>query len=416
MGGITLDQFKQNLEKYAETVIKVGVNIQPGQTLIVSSDINSAPFVRLVTKSAYKAGAKLVQVEWTDETVTRIRFDEASDESFLFSPYWKAEMLEKACEEGVAFLSVISANPDLLNGVDSVKIASLNKATAEASKKYKKYIMSDKISWSIVAVPSPAWAAKVFPDSETSDEQIENLWNAIFSATRILDNDPIAAWNEHSHNLESKVQYLNEQKFKSLHYTAEGTNLTLELAEKHLWVGPGSTNSNGDHFIANMPTEEVFTTPKKSGVNGIVSSSKPLNYGGNMIENFSLTFENGRIVDFKAEQGYETLKKLIETDEGSQYLGEVALVPHDSLISNTDIIFFNTLFDENASHHLAIGNAYSFAVEGGKEMSEEELIENGINRSLTHVDFMIGTSDMDIDGIKKDGSRVPLFRKGNWVL
>ncbi|MFZ3587691.1 aminopeptidase [Bacillus sp. DJP31] len=411
-----MSQFEQNLEKYADLAVKVGVNIQPGQTLIVNSDINSAEYVRLVAKKAYEAGAKLVQIEWTDETVTRIRFDEANEESFHYFPKWRAEMLEKAYEEGAALLSVISMNPDLLSGVDANKIANLSKAAGEASKKYRNYIMADKVSWSIVAVPSPAWAAKVFPEAASSEEQINKLWDAIFSATRTLLEDPIQAWKEHSSHLEAKVDYLNNQKFEALHYTAEGTDLTLELAEKHLWVGPGSTNTKGFQFIANMPTEEVFTTPKKTGVNGKVSSSKPLNYGGNMINNFSITFENGRIVDFQAEQGYETLKKLVETDEGSHYLGEVALVPHDSPISNTNIIFYNTLFDENASHHLAIGNAYSFAIEGGKEMSEEELAENGANNSLTHVDFMIGSSDMDIDGIKKDGSRVPLFRAGNWVL
>lgn len=402
------------MEKYAELAVKVGVNIQKGQTLIVNADIATAPFVRLVTKKAYEAGAKLVQIEWTDEQVTRIRYDKAPDESFEYFPKWRAEMLENAYEEGAAMLAITSVNPDLLKGVDASKIANLQKAAGEASKGYRKMVMADKISWSIVAVPSIGWSAKVFPDL-SEQEQEEKLWEAIFHATRANLEDPVQAWMDHKEKLSEKVEFLNNNKFKSLHYKAEGTDLEIELAEKHVWIGPESINENGVAFIANMPTEEVFTTPLKTGVNGTVKSSKPLSYGGNMIDNFSITFENGKIVSFEAEEGYETLQKLIETDEGSHYLGEVALVPHDSPISNTNLIFYNTLFDENASHHLAIGNAYSFALEGGKQMSEEELEAAGANSSITHVDFMIGSSDMDIDGITKEGERVPLFRQGNWA-
>ncbi|WP_339146069.1 MULTISPECIES: aminopeptidase [unclassified Sutcliffiella] len=402
------------MEKYAELAVKVGVNVQKGQTLIVNADIATAPFVRLVAKKAYEAGAKLVQIEWADEQVTRIRYDIAPDESFEYFPSWRAEMLEKAYEEGAAMLAITSVNPDLLKGVDASKIANLQKAAGEATKGYRKMIMADKISWSIVAVPSKGWSAKVFPNL-TEQEQEEKLWEAIFHATRANLEDPVQAWMDHKEKLSEKVEFLNNKKFKSLHYKAEGTDLTIELAEKHVWIGPESINENGVAFIANMPTEEVFTTPLKTGVKGTVRSSKPLNYGGNMIDNFSITFENGKIVSFEAEEGYETLQKLIETDEGSQYLGEVALVPHESPISNTNLIFYNTLFDENASHHLAIGNAYSFALEGGKQMSEEELEAAGANSSITHVDFMIGSSDMDIDGITQDGERIPLFRQGNWA-
>lgn len=409
-----MSNLEQTMEKYAELAVKVGVNVQPGQTLIVNADIGAAPYVRLVAKKAYESGAKLVQVEWSDELVTRIRYDVAPDESFEYFPTWKAEMMEKAYEEGAALLAITSLNPDLLKGVDSQKIANLQKAAGEATKKSRKYTMSDKVSWSIVAVPSKGWAAKVFPDLEEK-EQEEKLWEAIFHATRANLEDPVKAWNDHKTKLSQKVDFLNGHKFKALHYQAEGTDLTIELPEKHEWIGPESINEKGHTFIANMPTEEVFTTPLKTGVNGTVRSSKPLNYGGNLIENFTVTFENGRIVGIEAEEGYETLQKLVETDEGSHYLGEVALVPHDSPISNTNLIFYNTLFDENASHHLAIGNAYAFALEGGKEMSEEELEAAGANSSITHVDFMIGTKEMDIDGITKDGERVPLFRNGNWA-
>ncbi|MGD6775100.1 aminopeptidase [Sutcliffiella horikoshii] len=409
-----MSNLQTTMEKYAELAVKVGVNIQKGQTLIVNADIATAPFVRLVTKKAYEAGAKLVQIEWSDEQVTRIRYDKAPDESFEYFPGWRAEMLEKAFGEGAAMLAITSVNPDLLKGVDASKIANLQKAAGEATKAYRNMVMADKISWSIVAVPSKGWSAKVFPEL-SEQEQEEKLWEAIFHATRANLEDPVQAWMDHKEKLSEKVDFLNNKKFKSLHYKAEGTDLTIELAEKHVWIGPESINENGVAFIANMPTEEVFTTPLKTGVNGTVRSSKPLNYGGNMIDNFSITFENGKIVSFEAEEGNETLQKLIETDEGSQYLGEVALVPHDSPISNTNLIFYNTLFDENASHHLAIGNAYSFALEGGKQMSEEDLEAAGANSSITHVDFMIGSSDMDIDGITHDGERVPLFRQGNWA-
>ncbi|CAG9621626.1 Aminopeptidase 2 [Sutcliffiella rhizosphaerae] len=402
------------MEKYADLAVKVGVNIQKGQTLIINADIATAPFVRLVTKKAYETGAKLVHIEWTDEEVTRIRYDIALDESFHHFPSWRAEMMEKAFQEGAAMLAITSVNPDLLKGVDANKIANLQKAAGEATKAYRKMVMADKISWSIVAVPSKGWSAKVFPELSEQEQEVK-LWEAIFHATRANLDDPVQAWIEHKDKLSEKVAFLNDNKFKALHYKAKGTDLTIELPEKHVWIGPESTNENGVSFIANMPTEEVFTTPLKSGVNGKVTSSKPLNYGGNLIEDFSLTFENGRIVSYEAEEGYETLQKLIETDEGSHYLGEVALVPHDSPISNTNLIFYNTLFDENASHHLAIGNAYSFALEGGKQMSDEELEAAGANASITHVDFMIGSSDMDIDGITQEGKRVPLFRQGNWA-
>ncbi|MFD1739348.1 aminopeptidase [Bacillus salitolerans] len=408
--------FEENVDKYAELAVKVGVNIQQGQTLIINADISSALFVRKIVRKAYEAGARLVQVDWTDEHVTRTRFDYAPDESFTYFPEWRADMLEKAYQEGAAALSVVSMNPDLLKGVDPSKISSLGRVAGEATKRYMKYTRGFKISWSIVAVPSEAWAAKVFPGTDSKDEQIEKLWNAIFDATRISLEDPIQAWNDHIQSLMSKVNLLNELELDTLHYSAPGTDLTIELAKKHIWVGAESINDKGNSFIANIPTEEVFTTPLKTGVNGTVRGTKPFNYGGNVIDHFSFTFEDGRIVDFDAEEGYEALKRMLETDEGSLYLGEVALVPHCSPISNSGITFYNTLFDENASHHLAIGNSYTFTIENGYEMTEQELADNGVNNSANHVDFMIGSSEMNIDGKKKDGRVIPLFRNGEWVI
>ena len=407
--------FQENLQKYADLAVKVGVNIQKGQTLVVNAPLTSAEFVRNIAESAYEAGAKNVHVEWNDESLTRIKYDKAPDEAFKEFPTWKAKGFEEMAENGAAFLSITSSNPDLLKGVDPERISNASKTAGKAMEGYRNYIMSDHNSWSVVAVPSKAWAEKVFPDAP-EDEQEAKLWEAIFQATRVSTGNPVQAWKEHSANLEQKVDYLNTKHYSKLHYRAPGTDLTIELPKAHQWVGGISENVNGDHFVANMPTEEVFTIPHKNGVNGVISSTKPLSYGGTVIEDFTLTFEEGRIIKAEAKQGNETLQHLIETDEGAHYLGEVALVPHDSPISNAGIIFFNTLFDENASNHLAIGNAYSFCLEGGKTMSKEELEAAGANESVTHVDFMIGSAEMDIDGIKEDGTSEPVFREGNWAI
>lgn len=410
-----MSQFETRLQKYAELAIKVGVNIQENQTLVVNAPIAAVDFVRKVAQIAYQAGAKNVHVEWNDEQLTLIKYNNAPMEAFKEFPLWKAKGYEQFAEEGAAFLSITASNPDLLKGVDPERIATANKTQGAAMEGFRSYIQSDKVSWTVLAIPTQEWAAKVFPD-DTSEDQMRKLWEAIFQATRVDIDNPVKAWQDHSRILNEKVEYLNKKKYKTLHYKAPGTDLTIDLPEKHIWAGGGSDNEKGTTFVANMPTEEVFTTPLKEGVNGVVTSTKPLNYGGNLIENFSLTFKAGKIVDFTAETGYETLKRLIETDEGSHYLGEVALVPHDSPISNSNIIFYNTLFDENASNHLAIGNAYAFCIEGGKAMSKEELINKGINTSITHVDFMIGSSEMDIDGILHDGSIEPVFKKGNWAF
>ncbi|WP_096199680.1 aminopeptidase [Bacillus sp. FJAT-45350] len=410
-----MSQFEQNLEKYAELAVKVGVNIQKDQTLVVNAPLAAVDFVRKVAKKAYEAGAKNVHVEWNDEQLALIKYENAPFDAFKEFPQWKAKGYEELAEQGAAFLSISASNPDLLKGVDPERISTANKTQGEAMEGFRSFIQADKVSWTVLSVPTKEWAAKVFPNAP-EEEQVENLWKAIFQATRVDKADPVNEWTEHSKVLSEKVNFLNEKKYKTLHYKAPGTDLTIDLPKKHIWAGGGSDNEKGTHFVANMPTEEVFTTPLKEGVNGVVSSTKPLNYGGNVIENFSLTFKDGKVVDFSAEEGFETLKRLIETDEGSHYLGEVALVPHNSPISNSNIIFYNTLFDENASNHLAIGNAYAFCIEGGKTMSKDELKKEGINTSITHVDFMIGSAEMNIDGILADGTAEPLFRNGNWSI
>ncbi|MBS4209206.1 aminopeptidase [Bacillus sp. FJAT-50079] len=407
--------FKENLEKYAELVVQVGVNIQADQTLAINAAIDNADFIRLVVKKAYEAGAKNVIVNWNDDIVSRLKYDMAPDEAFSEYPLWRAREMEELAEGGAAFMSVVSSSPDLLKGVNPQRIASFQKAAGTALDKYRQYIQSDKVSWTVIAAPSKDWAAKVFPE-DAPEEQVSHLWDAIFQATRVNVNDPVAAWKKHDETLHEKVDYLNNKRYKKLHYKAPGTDLTIELPAKHLWAGAGSINEKGNEFMANMPTEEVFTVPHKDGVNGYVASTKPLSYGGNIIDEFTITFENGRIVDVKAKEGEEILKQLVETDEGSHYLGEVALVPYNSPISQSNVLFYNTLFDENASNHLAIGSAYAFCLEGGKQMSQEELAKHGLNSSITHVDFMIGSEHMDIDGITENGEAEPIFRNGDWAF
>ncbi|EOS57268.1 aminopeptidase [Paenibacillus barengoltzii] len=410
-----MSDFQKKLEKYAELAVKIGVNVQPGQNLIINTTIDSAELVRLIVKQAYEAGARFVKVNWSDDVVTRLRYDMAAEESFLDEPKWYAgEMLEYV-ENGAAVLHVISSDPDLLKGVSTQRLTNHQKAYGKAMSKYREMQMSDKFSWSIVAVPSKAWADKVFPNLP-EEERVPALWEAIFRTVRLDQPDPIAAWQQHIENLTQKSNYLNAKRYKKLHYKAPGTDLTIELPEGHLWVAAESINAQGNTFLANLPTEEVFTAPLKTGVNGTVSATKPLSYRGTIIDRFSLTFENGRIVDYKAEVGADVLKQLVELDEGSHYLGEVALVPHNSPISQSGILFYNTLFDENASNHLAIGNAYAFNLEGGKSMSQEELAQRGLNSSLAHEDFMVGSAEMDIFGITADGKEEPIFIKGNWAF
>ena len=409
------NNFNENLSKYAELVVKVGVNIQKDQFLYIAASTDSLELARLITRKAYEAGARQVFVDISDDQIARTRYELAPEGTFDFFPEWKKTEREWLAENGAAFISIVSQSPDLLKGVDSKRIATFQRAAGTALDKYRQYVQSDKISWTVIANPSQDWAAKVFPELD-AEQQVPALWDTIFKATRSDLEDPVQAWVEHNDTLHEKVHYLNERKYAKLHYTAPGTDLTIELPKGHLWCGAGSINEKGDSFMANMPTEEVFTVPHKDGVNGYVSSTKPLSYGGNIIDNFKITFENGRITKVEAEQGEEVLKTLVATDEGSHRLGEVALVPHDSPISNSGLLFFNTLFDENASNHLAIGSAYAFCIEGGKTMNREELEANGLNQSITHVDFMIGSAEMNIDGITEDGQIEPVFRNGNWAF
>ncbi|GAB2671761.1 aminopeptidase [Paenibacillus thermoaerophilus] len=407
--------FQEKLNRYADLIVNVGVQIQKDQKLVINATLDAAELVRLIARKAYEAGAYLVKVNWTDDALTRIRYDLAPDESFLEEPKWYAGEMLELVENNAAVISVVSSDPDLLVGVPPERIANYSKTYGKAMDKFRQYSQSDKFSWCVVAAPSPAWAAKVFPDTP-ADRQVERLWDAIFQAVRVDRDDPVAAWKEHIRTLNEKSDYLNAKRYRKLRYQAPGTDLTVELPEGHLWVAADSVNERGTPFVANLPTEEVFTAPLATGVNGTVSNTKPLSYGGNIIDGFKLTFENGRIVDVSAERGLETLKSLIEMDEGSRLLGEVALVPHRSPISESNILYYNTLYDENASCHFAIGSAYAFNLKGGKEMSQDELRKAGLNTSITHVDFMIGSPELDIYGVTADGTEEPVFKQGNWAI
>ncbi|RSK32658.1 aminopeptidase [Bhargavaea beijingensis] len=407
--------FEESVSKYAELAVKVGVNIQPGQPLYIGASTESAEFVRLVTKKAYEAGARHVFVDWQDDEISRLRYEMAPEDSFSDFPGWIPKMREELVGMNAAFMNIVSQSPDLLKGIDPMRIANFQKAAGRALESYRQAIQSDKVSWTVIAAPSKAWAAKVFADLPEED-QVPALWDAIFKAVRADVEDPVAAWKKHDETLHEKADHLNKKKYAKLHYTAPGTDLTIGLPAGHIWAGAGSVNAQGATFMANMPTEEVFTVPHKDRIDGYVSSTKPLSYGGNIIDHFKITFKDGRITEVEAEQGEDVLNHLIETDEGARSLGEVALVPHSSPISTSGLLFYNTLFDENASNHLAIGSAYAFCIEGGKEMDSEELQRNGLNQSITHVDFMIGSDKMDIDGILEDGTAEPILRGGEWAF
>ncbi|WP_420828220.1 aminopeptidase [Floricoccus penangensis] len=404
--------FEENLKKYAELIVKIGVNVQNNHTVVLNIAVDQAPLARLIVKEAYKQGARDVIVRWSDEAVNRERLISAKNLDEIKESTTK--IFDEWIEDGASRISVVSGNPAAYEGVNPERIALAQATNGKASRKLGACLQANKFSWLVVAAASPEWAKEVFPELP-EDEATDKLWNEIFKATRTNLENPVEAWNEHDKLLTSKAKWLNEQKFDKFHYTAPGTDLVVGLPKNYVFEGPSSYNSRNERFIANMPTEEVFSAPDKKRVDGVVSSTKPLSYAGTIIDGIKLTLEDGRIVDVYADKGQETLEKLVATDEGSHYFGEIALVPNSSPISASGIIFFETLFDENASNHIAIGQAYAFSVEGGTEMSQEQLDEVGLNRSDVHVDFMIGSDKMDIDGVKEDGTIVPIFRNGEWA-
>ncbi len=403
------------IEKYAELLVRIGINIQKDQTLVIASPIECAEFARIVTVKAYEAGAREVVMRWLDEKSTKIRYQMASNEIFDEFPNWSKEYFNGYADKDAAFLSISASDPELMKDVDPKKMSRANKASSVALEHYRSRMMSNKNVWCVASIPTDAWAKKVFP-GVSAKEAVDQLWDAIFKAVRVDTPDPVQSWKDHQSHLNNKLQFLNETAFKAVRYkNSIGTDVLVELPKNHVWFGGGDEAPQGHVFVANMPTEEVFTMPKHDGVNGKIVSSMPLNYNGNLIENFSFTFKDGLVVDFDAEKGKEVLEELLGTDDGAKRLGEVALVPFDSPISNQNILFYNTLFDENASCHFALGKAYPICVKGGDEMNKEELKAAGANDSLTHVDFMVGTEDLEIIGIKEDNTEVPIFLNGNFA-
>lgn len=407
---------KSFLIKYASLAVNIGVNIQKDNILVISSPIETAEFARLITEEAYKSGAKDVIVHYGDQKLTKIKLENSSLETISNIPEWQAESYNYYARQEACFISISASDPDGLKGVPVEKIGASQKARTSALKEYFDNSMSNKCRWCVLSVPTLSWAKKVFP-KVSDDEAMESLWDVIFKTVRVDTENPVNAWKKHNAYLEEKIKFMNNNNFKSVHLkSANGTDLNIELPEGHIWAGGSEGDVNGIPFNANIPTEEIFTLPKKTGVNGIVYSSKPLSYGGNLIDNFSITFKDGKAIDFTAETGYDVLKQMLESDEGAKYLGEVAFVPYNSPISNSKLIFFNTLFDENAACHLAFGRAYESCVKDADKYSEEELEKIGVNNSVIHVDFMIGTSDLEITGINKNGEAIQIFSNGNWAF
>ena len=412
-------QFQANLKKYADLAIKIGLNLQPGQKLILQDmrrsgvPIQTAPVVRELAASAYQAGAKLVDVLWGDADLKLIQYKYASKESFDDFPAWQAQGVVDVIEEGGAVLSIAAFDPSLLEGQDPDLIAREQKTIQQVLKPFRAHIDKNKMNWMVLSIPVVGWARKVFPDLP-EDKQMPALWDAMFKVCRIYEDDPIKAWQEHIADLEKRSSYLNKKAYKELHYTAPGTDLHIVLPEGHIWRSAGFKAQNGIPFTANIPTEEVFTLPDNRYTEGKVRSARPLAYIGNVINKFCLTFKEGKVVDFSAELGEEVLGNLLKSDEGASMLGEVALVPNSSPISQSGLMFYNTLLDENASCHLALGSAYRFSLEGGEDLSPGEFASRGGNASLIHEDFMIGSDELDIDGILPDGKTEPIMRKGEW--
>lgn len=412
--------FQSNLKKYADLTIKVGLNLQPGQKLIMQHlryggvPIETAPLVRELAASAYKAGAPFVDVLWRDDELKLIRYEHAPRDSFDEFPDWQSTAVLDVIENGGALLSLASFDPDLMVGQDPDLQDQQQRAFLKYWKPISAHIGQNTMNWTVLSIPIEGWAKKVFPD--LSEEQgVPALWDALFKICRVYEDDPQAAWEVHIQELKKRADYLNQKSYQSLHYAAPGTDLMINLPEGHIWRSAGFKTQSGIPFTANIPTEEVFTLPDNRFTEGTVSSARPLVYAGNVIDNFNLTFKEGKVVDFSAELGEDSLEKLLNVDEGSRMLGEVALVTDSSPISQSGLLFYNTLVDENASCHLALGSAYRFSLDGGEKLSPDEFASRGGNSSLVHSDFMIGSGKLDIDGTLKDGSVEPVLRAGEWA-
>jgi aminopeptidase len=408
--------FQNALKAYAELTVKVGLNLQPGQRLLImKAPLEAAPLVREIAVSAYKAGARLVDVMWGDEELVLARFQHAPVDSFEEYPVWRAKGVEEAARCGDALLSITGVSPDLLKDQDSDSVSVYQRTRWEYMGPTLEYVERNATNWTVIAASVPGWAAKVFPDLSPEAGQAR-LWEAIFEVCRLRQADPVAAWKAHTKGLIARCEYLSQKGYTALKFTGPGTDLTLGLPEGHVWTGGSDTTTTGITFTPNLPTEEVFTLPHRDRGEGVVSASRPLNYMGSLIEDFALTFAEGRVVKAVAAKGEPILHKLLDTDDGAGRLGEVALVPHSSPIAQAGTLFYESLFDENAASHVALGSAYKFNLAGGGAMGDDEFAGAGGNQSLVHVDLMIGSGEMDVDGIGGDGTAEPVMRGGEWAF
>lgn len=410
------DHFSQTLQQYARLAIQIGLNLQAGQRLFIKgAPVEAAPFIRQLAEQAYRAGARLVNIYWQDDAIELSRFRYAPHDSFNEYPTWLSDGLLQAAQAGDAILSLRGSDPDLLKDADPELVGLAQKVRWQHLRPALDITGRNGTNWLVVAAPVPGWAAKVFPYLN-SEQALAKLWEMIFHICRLDQPDPVTAWKGHIAQLAARRDYMNERRYTALHYQGPGTDLKIGLPDGHLWKGASSFTQNGIEFIANMPTEEIFTMPHRAHVEGVVTASMPLSYNSTLIEDFSLTFAKGRVVEFSARRGEEVLRKLIETDEGAARLGEVALVPHNSPIADTGILFYDGLIDENAACHIALGSAYPITLQAGESLSTEDFIAAGGNKSLVHVDFMVGSNRLDIDGIRQDGVVEAIFREGEWAF
>ena len=410
-----MKDFRPYLEKYAKLAVAVGINLKEKEGLMITTTTDGLELSRLIAKEAYEAGAKHVELQLNDDEFGLMRFRYGKDFVFESVPEWKINQLRDVYEDNYHHCFVISPDPELLKGIDPERVKINQKTNSIAMAPVMKYRMTGITKWAIVAVPSIGWAKSIFKN-DTDEVAVEKLWEYIIKATRLDFEDPVSAWENHDKNLKKYENFLNSADFEKLHLMGPGTDLEVYLAEDHHWIGGSNLSNEGVPYMANIPTEEVFTTPHCYKINGTLQATKPLSVNGNLVENFGFEFKDGKVVNFHAEKGYETLENLLSNDAGALRLGEVALVQDDSPISNTGILFNNTLFDENASVHFALGRAYGYAIKNGTNMSQEELDKKGANYSLIHVDFMVGGPKLDIIAYQKDGTEVPLFKNGNWII
>jgi aminopeptidase len=417
-------EFEQNMDKYAEVIVRVGLNLQPGQRLLITgvpqvgvhgAPLELAPLVRLIVTKAYQLGTRLVDVMWNDDQLRLIRFQHAPRDSFEEYPTWRADGLFEVAEAGDAVLHIYAEDPDLLITQDPTLIATVQQTGFKHTKPLADLRSKNALNWLVITAPVDGWPDKVFPHLPLEDRKAR-FWDTIFEICRVKHPDPLSAWDDHVNELASRRDYLNHKRYAALKLTGPGTDLVVGLPKGHIWRAARMTSQNGIDFTANIPTEEVFTIPHKDETEGVVTATKPLSFGGSLIEDFSLTFSAGQVVRATARKGEESLRKLLEMDEGASQLGEVALVPHSSPISQSGLLFYSVLIDENAASHIALGQGLRFCIEGGEAMVDDDFAAAGGNRSLIHIDFMIGSGEMDVDGLTEDGTTEPIMRGGEWAF